>query len=146
MPLNKETKPKLSDDAYACMYLNKPNKVFKCRILEFDKDPNTYKMFKSIWYSGNDMNVRLKPFAYLRSLNPSIFLMDAQIEVRLTYKNLFLRKKSSRPRAALHLAGVEKGEVIPDSAAPKSDFLHCREQLVWPSVRIRDRTVKARKT
>ena len=39
------------------------------------------------------------------------------------YKNLFLRKKSSWPRAALDLAGVEKGEIVPDSAAPKSEFL-----------------------
>ena len=40
------------------------------------------------------------------------------------YKILFLRKKkTSWPLAALDLAGVEKGEVIPDSAAPKSDFL-----------------------
>ena len=32
-------------------------------------------------------------------------------------------KKSSRPCAALDLSSVEKGEVIPDSAAPKSYFL-----------------------
>ena len=38
------------------------------------------------------------------------------------YKNLFLRKKSNRPRAELDLARVEKGEVIPDNTAPKSYF------------------------
>ena len=38
-------------------------------------------------------------------------------------ENLFLRKKSSWPRAALDLAWVVKGEEIPDSAAPKCDFL-----------------------
>ena len=39
------------------------------------------------------------------------------------YKNLFLRKKSSWPRAALDLAAVEKGEVIPESAPSKTHFL-----------------------
>ena len=38
------------------------------------------------------------------------------------YKNLFQRKKSNRPRAALDLARVEKGEVLPDSTAPKYYF------------------------
>ena len=47
----------------------------------------------------------------------------------LLYKNLFLRKKSSWPSAALDLAWVEKGEVISDSAAPKSDFLLCVKLL-----------------
>ena len=42
---------------------------------------------------------------------------------KMPYKDLFLRKKSSWPRAALDLAAVEKGEIIPDSAVPKSDFL-----------------------
>ena len=50
-------------------------------------------------------------------------LFDAKHKTKhIFYKNLFLRKKSSRTRAALDLARVEKGEVIPDSAAPKSDF------------------------
>ena len=39
------------------------------------------------------------------------------------YKNLFLRKKSSQPGAALDLARVEKGEVIPDNTAPKNYLL-----------------------
>ena len=43
--------------------------------------------------------------------------------MRIMNKNLFLRKKSSLPRAAFDLARVEKGEVILDSAVPKSDFL-----------------------
>ena len=41
-----------------------------------------------------------------------------------SYKNLFLRKK--KPgwlRAALDSAGVKKGDVVPDSAAPKRNVL-----------------------
>ena len=38
-------------------------------------------------------------------------------------KNLFLRKKSSRPCAALDQARVEKGEIIPENTAPKSYLL-----------------------
>ena len=38
--------------------------------------------------------------------------------IEKAYRNLFLRKKIK----ALDWAEVEKGEVIPDSAAPKSDF------------------------
>ena len=42
------------------------------------------------------------------------------IYIYIYYKKLFLRKKSNRPRAALDLAIVEKGEVIPDNTAPNS--------------------------
>ena len=46
----------------------------------------------------------------------------------------------------LILAGVEKGEVIPDSAAPKSDFLlSVKNCLSDPLYEIGDRTVKAGK-
>ena len=53
------------------------------------------------------------------------------------HRNLILRKKLNRPRATLNLAGVEKGKVIPDIAASKSDFLRCRELSFRSSVRIR---------
>ena len=53
------------------------------------------------------------------------------------YKNLFLRKKSSQTHAALDLARVEKEEVIPDSAAPKSDFLFLsRTTIQTPSTNL----------
>ena len=38
---------------------------------------------------------------------------------------------------ALGLAGVVKGEVIPDSVAPKSNFLYLSRTIIEPSVRIR---------
>ena len=41
----------------------------------------------------------------------------------LYYKNLFRRKKIKLTTRGLDLARVEKGEVIPYSAAPKSNFL-----------------------
>ena len=53
-------------------------------------------------------------------VNPNIM---SHLTIVKGYKNLFLRKKSSWPRTALDLAWVEKGEVIPESAAPKSYFL-----------------------
>ena len=53
------------------------------------------------------------------------------------YKNLFLRRKSGRPRPCLGLAGVEKGEVIPYSAAPKNYLLFLSRTTIEPSVRIR---------
>ena len=37
----------------------------------------------------------------------------------MLYKNLFQRKKSRRPCAALDLASVEKRELIPDNKSPK---------------------------
>ena len=42
---------------------------------------------------------------------------------KVVYKNLFLKKESSQPRAALDLARVEKSEGIPDNTAPKSYLL-----------------------
>ena len=60
-----------------------------------------------------------------------------------SYETLFLRKKSSRPRAALDLPRVEKGEVIPENTAPKS-YPPRRELLLRPPVRIRGPTLKAR--
>ena len=47
------------------------------------------------------------------------------------YKNLFLRKKSSWPRATLDLAWVEKGEIIPDRATPKSYLPLFVENYYW---------------
>ena len=44
-------------------------------------------------------------------------------KITKSYKNLFLRKKWSWPRAGLDLAGVENGEIMPDSAVPRSDIL-----------------------
>ena len=41
---------------------------------------------------------------------------------QIDFKNLFLRKKSSRPCAALDSARVEKGDIIPDNTVQKSDF------------------------
>ena len=41
----------------------------------------------------------------------------------MNYKKNSLREKSNRPRVAIDLAGVEKGEVISDSTAPKRDFV-----------------------
>ena len=49
----------------------------------------------------------------------------------------FYEKNQADRVLALDLARGEKAEVIPDSAAPKSDFLLCQELLVCPSVRIR---------
>ena len=46
---------------------------------------------------------------------------------------------------ALDLAGVEKGEVIPDRAAPKSDFLPIDKLLFDQQYELKDRTVKAGK-
>ena len=60
--------------------------------------------------------------------------------VMLLYKKLFLRKKSSRPRAALDLDGVEEGEVISDCAAPKRDFFFFVKLLFDPQYKCRDRT------
>ena len=45
------------------------------------------------------------------------------ISLHISNKILFLRKISSWPRAALDLARVEKGEVIPESVALKIEFL-----------------------
>ena len=51
------------------------------------------------------------------------------------------KKKSSRPRAALDLARVEKGEVIPDNAAPKNYFLLFVENCYWdPQYEFGDQT------
>ena len=54
-------------------------------------------------------------------------------------KNLYLRKKSSWPRAALDLARVEKGEVILNNTAPKSylKFFFLYQELLLV-VRIRE--------
>ena len=60
---------------------------------------------------------------------------------RLYYKNLYLRKRSSWPRAALDLAREEKWEVIQESAAPKSDFLFLNYSD--HQYEFGDRTVKA---
>ena len=49
-----------------------------------------------------------------------MIIRDYQNEMIM--KKYFLEKKSSRPGAALVLAGREKGEVILDSPAPNSDF------------------------
>ena len=38
-------------------------------------------------------------------------------------KKIISKKKIDLPRAVLDLTGVEKEEVVPDSAAPKCDFL-----------------------
>ena len=57
-----------------------------------------------------------------KNLHPPMFkqLHPPMFKNLHPHKNLFLRKKSNRPRAALDLAKVEKGEVIPDNTAPKS--------------------------
>ena len=55
----------------------------------------------------------------------------------LSYKNLLLRKKIKPTTCGLDLARVEKGEVILDSAAPKSYFLFLSRTTIWPSVWIR---------
>ena len=52
----------------------------------------------------------------------------------LSYKDLFLRKKSSRPPAALDMARVEKGEGIPDNMGPKSYHLFLSSptiEILW---------------
>ena len=49
-------------------------------------------------------------------------------------------------RAALDLTRVEKGEVIPDNAVPKSYFPQFVENYYWvPQYEFGDQTVKARK-
>ena len=56
------------------------------------------------------------------------------------YKNVFLRKKLKRPRAALDLAGMEKEVVIPDNAAPKSDSLFVKNCYSDPQYEFGDQT------
>ena len=61
-------------------------------------------------------------------------------------KNLFLRKKSNRPSSALDLAKVEKGEVIPDNAAPKSYLPLFVKNYYWdPQYEFGDQTEKQEK-
>ena len=56
--------------------------------------------------------------------HPMIMLTwGAAITIKISFLGKNLRKKSSWPHVALDLARVEKGEVIPDNVAPKSDFL-----------------------
>ena len=65
----------------------------------------------------------------------------------ISNKNSFMRKKSNRPRAALDLVTVEKGEGIPNNTAPRKKLppTISRELQLRPSVRIRGPNCKGRK-
>ena len=56
------------------------------------------------------------------SLTLNIYLLGCLFHC-LWNRNLFLKKKSSWPRADIDLARVEKGKGIPDNTAPKSYLL-----------------------
>ena len=65
----------------------------------------------------------------------------------LTISSKFIsNKETNRPCAALYLARVEKGEVIPDYTAPKRlPPTICRKLLLGPQYELGDQTVKAGK-
>ena len=63
----------------------------------------------------------------------------------VTHQPLWVIHSQIHVRVALDLARVEKGEVIPDKAAPKSYFLFLSRTTIEPSERIRGPNCKGTK-